>query len=869
VIGIAAFPTRRHPVSSRAEVSVAEETKFDRDEAPRSLARHAGIGEELAGLVERRVHPLDAPGWRLLLVVAGGSIAGAIVHQVFGIGAAAGSWLYALLLGTAWYAAVRFLLLDTRARRFWTFWMAAATLLLLALGPNPYGRFFAIAASCIFLLIRKYRPYRQLSGSRRARIFLLGFLALVLLTLGGDFGTRSASELPWLHGLGVNLGRWASTSVYIFWLFSLLQIFFRMRLHFMRLKPKLAVSAMLIALVPLVLLVVFGIFFTFGILGGSRAARTNATFLDWARLAEQGDRLSPIPFGTGFTYGPAGARSAAVPPWIDSLVVRLDDGGIEAPAGAPAAADSAALGGERQPGVTISLPSGEEQAVRTLEEALALVLWAPADTTAYFRIGSEVWLLRLAGIGTPDLRIDGFALDEPALDHLSTLVGCDIGLLSTRNMVIGGEESAESIAARSDTTRREIHIQGRHGGVATADSSAGLWQRAIGFGGGMLQTLRLSERGLERDTIFYHLHIRLAGLAKEFTGQELIFNQAILLGLAVIAGLFLILEGFALFFGVRITAGILGAVRALHRGTVRLAGGDLNARISVPSDDELGDLASSFNVMTIAVRRGREEAVARERLERELETARDIQQRLLPAEVPAVPGFDITGTSLPSRQVGGDYFDFLSHGQDRLGIAIGDVSGKGIPAALLMSNLQASLQGQVIHPSSVAEVVARVNDLLARSTDAQMFATFFYGVLDCREATFTSSNAGHNPPILMRADGTVERLQRGGLVLGMLGSQNYEQETVCLAPGDSLVLFTDGISEAEGPVGVARAPASDDDDPDNPMFGEERLIEVVRVTAKRSAAEMKDAILRAVESFAAGVPQSDDVTLVIIKRPEA
>jgi len=847
--------------------------KSQQENASLALARHTGIGDELAGFGATPAHPLDAPAWRYLLLVVAGSLAGGIVHQAIGIGSPIGGWLYAIVIGIAWFSAIRFLLLDTSARRFWIVWLGAATLLVLILGPNPTGRYLAIVGSSALLLIRKYKPYRHLSGSRRTRIFMLGFLSLVLLTLGGDFGTREVADLPWLHGLGANLGRWASASVYIFWILSLLQIFFRMRLHFMRLKPKLAVSALLIALVPLVLLVVFGIFFTFGILGGSRAARTRAVLMDWARLTAQGERLTPTPFRTSFSIRPnmpGAAQPEATPEWLDRFVTLLRaDAPAAIPADSTAALPVAPEAPDREPGVTISLPGPQDEAVSSLEEALDRVRWSPTDTTAFFRIGDEVWLIRLDHVATPELQIDGFKVGEHALDHLSQIVGCDIGLLSTQNMVIGGAESAESIAARSDTTRTEIRIQGRQGGGGAPDSTAGLWQRRFGFGGGMLETLRLSQRALERDTVFYHLHIRLASLAQEFTRQELIFNQAILWGLAVIAGLFLILEGFALFFGVRIAAGILAAVRALHRGTVRLASGDLGTRISVPNEDELGDLATSFNVMTVAVRRGREEAVARERLERELETARGIQQRLLPDEVPVVPGFDITGTSIPSRQVGGDYFDFLSHGDGRVGIAIGDVSGKGIPAALLMSNLQASLQGQVIHPSSVAEVVARVNDLLARSTDAQMFATFFYGVLDCRAATFTSANAGHNPPVLLRADGSLERLESGGLVLGMFAGQTYEQETVHLAPDDLLVLFTDGISEAEGLPGADLGIPPADEDAENPMFGEERMIEVIRAAAAGSAVEIKDAILSAVEAFAAGVPQSDDVTVVIVKRQKA
>ncbi len=244
------------------------------------------------------------------------------------------------------------------------------------------------------------------------------------------------------------------------------------------------------------------------------------------------------------------------------------------------------------------------------------------------------------------------------------------------------------------------------------------------------------------------------------------------------------------------------------------------------------------------MKKGRDDALARERLTRELQTAREIQERLLPHDEPRLSGFEITGASIPSREIGGDYFDFLLQPDDRIGIAIGDVSGKGMPAALLMSNLQASLHGQVIHPSSVAEVVARVNDLLVASTDPHMFATFFYGLLDTRSGVFTTTNAGHNPPLLLRADGTTALLGEGGLLLGMLPDQDYRQQETVIGPGDVVVLYTDGITEAAGP-------SAEPDDPEA-MFGEEALLDVVRRHAHLPAVGIKEAILAAVAAHTAG-----------------
>jgi sigma-B regulation protein RsbU (phosphoserine phosphatase) len=191
----------------------------------------------------------------------------------------------------------------------------------------------------------------------------------------------------------------------------------------------------------------------------------------------------------------------------------------------------------------------------------------------------------------------------------------------------------------------------------------------------------------------------------------------------------------------------------------------------------------------------------------------------------------------------------------------------------------------------VAEVVGRVNDLMAASTDAHMFATFVYAVLDADGAGLTMTNAGHEPPILCRAHGGIERLTDGGLVLGMLPDQDYSQARVDLAPGDVLVFFSDGITEAMGPVegNVARATADDGsegderkgaggnlpvpedeafdpDEDDVNFFGEERLIDVILAHATAGAAEIRDAILSAVSAHTRGIPQSDDITLVVLKR---
>jgi sigma-B regulation protein RsbU (phosphoserine phosphatase) len=176
-----------------------------------------------------------------------------------------------------------------------------------------------------------------------------------------------------------------------------------------------------------------------------------------------------------------------------------------------------------------------------------------------------------------------------------------------------------------------------------------------------------------------------------------------------------------------------------------------------------------------------------------------------------------------------------------------------------MANLQASLHAQVIKPGEVADVTARINDLLVESTDINMFATFFYGILDRTRSVFTSTNAGHNPPVLLRRNGGVEFLEAGGLLLGFMPHQEYSQRRTVLGPGDILVLFTDGITEA---VDTSLETVAGN------MFGEERLIEVIRAHRKHTAREIQAEILAAISVHTGNSPQSDDITLVVIKRRE-
>lgn len=255
----------------------------------------------------------------------------------------------------------------------------------------------------------------------------------------------------------------------------------------------------------------------------------------------------------------------------------------------------------------------------------------------------------------------------------------------------------------------------------------------------------------------------------------------------------------------------------------------------------------------VAVQRAQlaREQMERRRLDKELAIAREIQLSFLPARAPELPGFELAGTALPHAEVGGDYYDFIHVSQNRLGLAIADVSGKGIPAALIMAGFRMSLLAEIRNEFAIRAIMRKVNMLLYESIERHKFVTGFYGVLDFRNRVLIFSNAGHNPPILLRASGEIEYLVEGGVALGVLPDAFYEERPVALRRGDVLVLYTDGVSEAESETGD--------------QFGRDRIEESTLRHASRDAQGIVDGIVEDVREWAGERGQVDDLTLMVVK----
>jgi sigma-B regulation protein RsbU (phosphoserine phosphatase) len=280
----------------------------------------------------------------------------------------------------------------------------------------------------------------------------------------------------------------------------------------------------------------------------------------------------------------------------------------------------------------------------------------------------------------------------------------------------------------------------------------------------------------------------------------------------------------------------------------RLRGGDY-LRADLEFLYSLGNLA----IISIENARLFKEAIEKQRMEDELNIAREIQQGLLPEKLPSISNFDIAALTIPSKEVGGDYYDVITRKDGEYILAIGDVSGKGTPAALLIANVQAALRALSPLCTSISETTGQINDLTCANTrTGSRFITFFWGILDAQAHKFRFTNAGHNPPYLLRKNGSLEELEEGGLILGIFKTTTpYVEASVTFASGDILVMYTDGISEAMNQ--------------NSEQFTEEKLQSILKGVAEYSAQEIIQQIQKALEAHTQGTPQSDDITILVLK----
>jgi serine phosphatase RsbU (regulator of sigma subunit) len=328
-----------------------------------------------------------------------------------------------------------------------------------------------------------------------------------------------------------------------------------------------------------------------------------------------------------------------------------------------------------------------------------------------------------------------------------------------------------------------------------------------------------------------------------------------------VAMLFLLIEAAALVMGLTLARSITGSVHELFSGTEHVRSGDFSHRIEVRTHDQLGELAESFNQMTSSIEDLLRQADEKKRLEEELRIARSIQMSLLPRGQLEIPGLSITALCVPAREVGGDYYDFFPLGDDKLGVLIADVSGKGTSAALYMAELKGLMLSLSRTCPSPRQLLLTANEIISHNLDSRSFITMTYAVVDLAGRRMHYARAGHTPIICRResdsGDPSVEILVPDGLVLGLRidGGELFERLLVeaelPLQRGDLLLMFTDGISEAMNA--------------DSDLFGEERLAALVGEHGHLPPEELRERILREIDAFVAGAPQNDDMTMILLK----
>jgi sigma-B regulation protein RsbU (phosphoserine phosphatase) len=357
--------------------------------------------------------------------------------------------------------------------------------------------------------------------------------------------------------------------------------------------------------------------------------------------------------------------------------------------------------------------------------------------------------------------------------------------------------------------------------------------------------------------------------------------------LKIVGITFLVLELVALLAAVWMTRAVTGTVHKLYRAVEYIKRGDFSHRVHVRSHDQLGELAAAFNEMSADIETLLQERVVHERLEREVEIAAEVQARLFPGRVPELLTVELAAECRAARGVAGDYYDYVEVAPGLVALALGDVSGKGVSASLVMSNLQASLRAQTAITSerlsiaaravaasagsdgskvlarvmadadmdgAVARKVTNINKQLCQSTESNRFATLFLAIYEDRTRTLRYTNAGHNAALLVRRDGTAERLSRGGMMVGAFDWAEYEEAATTLQPGDLLLIFSDGLSEAEGE--------------NEEEYGEERMARFTIEHRTLSAHDLRHALFEEIDAWSGGRERGDDQTLLIVKAKE-
>jgi len=479
-------------------------------------------------------------------------------------------------------------------------------------------------------------------------------------------------------------------------------------------------------------------------------------------------------------------------------------------------------------------------------------------------------------------------LDQSQLQKLAANLG-EITLfegLSLRKLPAGSDRDARITSG--DTTKSSITFAKPDGTVlldttqATPTAIAGAIPPPAGkLDMGVVFPTSISvvdwENGSTANPSGLRVNTRVSKLYERLFAAQGDFAPAVEIFLLVAVLIFALIEVVAIFIGTRLTRTVTRAVAQLYDATKRINRGDFSQRIPVKSSDQVAALANSFNSMTASLEQLIEEQKEKQKLENELVIAQEVQAQLFPRQITQLASLEVHGFCRPARTVSGDYYDFLRLDSERLLLAVGDISGKGISAALLMATIHSAVRAYSVDNMRLRELVAAgygpdphpltnshaiepevapgvllalLNHQLFESTPSEKYATLFLGIYDGARRKLTYSNGGHLPPIIMSEDGSVRRLECGGTVVGLFDQRHYDEDTVALRPGEIFLAYSDGITEPENEFGE---------------FGDQRLIDLLRANRQLLLPRISELVTAAVDDWIGQNEQPDDITLVLAR----
>ncbi len=739
------------------------------------------------------------------------------------------------------------------------------------------------------------------NSANRLRGWLRRIMPRVLIVAASLFVLRLLPITKWLFSYAV-FGTILSTITFCALGFSILYYAFK-GLRWLkgkllwRVRRRLVVTYLFVGLTPIVLLVLLGLLAGFG--GSSEAMSQN--ILSQMNATERLTQTSTHALADGFARLPANTDERTAQEWLNerAMLLRSSLPGARIAAWRGAADDDAATGHRTAPYVSevvdettkgvgnsstpLNVPLPEW--LRGQEEWHGLTLVLPADENDRFATPAVRAMARSTSDGRQATVLVTVPMSRALVEEYRKQTGINVRPYFLKE-VLRRRGSEVEIGSRESRAREERRAgTNRPGGEPIFGKDQ--------FGAPIDSTVYLVvgpatdwATGKSDPHLLFFFDWSWANASKQFLGESEI-GRAWQKALKIVAIVFLVFELLALFAAAWMTRAVTGTVHKLYRAVEFIKRGDFSYRVHAKSQDQLGELATAFNDMSSNIESLLKERVEHERLEREVEIAADVQARLFPDRVPDLTSVEVAAECRAARGVAGDYYDYVEVVPGLVALALGDVSGKGVSAALVMSNLQATIRAQaaiIAERLSIAEravavsvggdgdrVLARVmadadmdgavarnmtniNKQLCQSTEANRFATLFLALFEDRGRTLRYSNAGHNAALLVRTDGRAEKLTTGGMLAGAFDWAQYEEATTTLEPGDVLLIFSDGLSEAENDAGEE--------------YGDDRISEFVVAHRHFSADALRQALFEEIDKWSGEREIADDQTLLILKATE-